>query len=294
MNKKKIWTNSILAAAMAFCLAGCGASPAEETADETVTAQEYVAEAVQTLTEAGSYEAVLTVVSCMDESSDSMQAQIAMIADPLCMKVDIENVFGGQTVRTQTYLEENGDSEVNMYMNYGDQWTEMSLSAEAALQNLQIYDAKENMLLALEKGQDWVQTGEEGKQITLTGVIPAEAVYEVVNGGSLLQFSGMSGIAENYYADVESVPVTLVVEEETGEPVSCTLDLTAVQQKVTDNVLQELQSESGGISVQEYQVTMDISQIGEVKEISIPAEAQSAINYEKEISYNMNEEQAAS
>lgn len=293
MKKNKIWTNSILAAAMAFCLAGCGASPVEETADETVSAVEYVAEAKQVLEETSSYSAALKVLSSMDGSSDSMEADIAVIADPLCMKVDIENILSGQTVRTQTYLEESGENEVNMYMNYGGQWTEMSLTAEAALQNMQIYDVKENLLQVLEKGQDWTQTSEENKQVTLTGVIPAAAVYEVVNGGSLLQFSGMSGIAENYYADVADVPVTVTLMEETGEPVSCTLDLTAVQQKVTDNVLQELQSDSDGITVQEYQVTMDIFEINEVKELSVPAEASGAINYEKEISYTMNEDQAS-
>lgn len=293
MKKNKIWTNSILAAAMAFCLAGCGASPEEETMVNTSSAEEYVTEAKQALTEADSYAAELRVLSSMDGSSDSMEADIAVISEPLCMKVDIENILSGQTVRTQTYLEESGEDEVNMYMNYGGQWTEMSLTTEAALQNMQIYDAKENMLRVLEKGQDWTQTEEENERVTLTGVIPAAAVYEVVDGGSLLQFSGMSGIAENYYADVSDVPVTITLMEGTGEPVSCTLDLTSVQQKVTDNVLKELQSESGGIAVEEYQVTMDISQINEVEEISVPAEASGAINYEKEISYNMNEDQAS-
>ncbi|MBM6830423.1 hypothetical protein H9X85_12395 [Anaerotignum lactatifermentans] len=293
MKKNKIWMSSILAAAMVLSMTGCGASPAEDTATQTRSAEEYVTEAAQTLTEAGSYAGTLKVVSRMDDNEDSMAAEIAMIEEPLQMKVDIENMFSGQSVRTQTYLTEKNEDEVSMYMNYGEEWTEMSLTAEMALQSMQIYDVRENLLLALEKGQDWTQSGAQDDQVTLSGVIPAAAVYEVVNGGSLLQFSGMSGIGENYYTDVEDVPVTLVLEEETGEPVSCTLELTKVQQKVTDNVMRELQSESGGVTVQEYQVTMDISQIDEVKEVAVPAEASSAINYEKEISYNMNEDQAS-
>lgn len=286
--KHRFWAKSILAAVMVCCLAGCGASVSNEAQTQGMSPEEYITFAKQTLTETQNYEGALNVVSRMGEGSDSMEATVAMIDSPLCMKADIVNVFSGQTVRTQTYLEETDDGEVSMYMNYGDQWTEMSLTREAALETAQIYDVQENMMLVLEHGQGWTEASEENHQVTLVGSVPAASVYTVVEGGKFLQFSGMSGIAETYYQNVEDVPVTLVLKEGTGEPVSCSLDLTGVQQTVTDNVLKELQSQSEGFAVQEYQVSMDISNLDKLEEISIPAEARNGINYEKEITMNEN------
>lgn len=88
------------------------------------------------------------------------------------------------------------------------------------------------------------------------------------------------------------VPVTFVFKEDTGEAVSCHMDLANVLQTVTNNVLKELQADSAGITVQEYGVTMDISDLNGVQSIEIPAEAQGAINYEQEIT-SMNESDAA-
>ena len=69
-------------------------------------------------------------------------------------------------------------------------------------------------------------------------------------------------------------------------------DLGNALQTVTNNVLKELQADSAGITVQEYGVTMDISDLNGVQSIEIPTEAQGAINYEQEIT-SMNESDAA-
>ena len=168
----------------------------------------------------------------------------------------------------------------------------MSLEKDAALDSVQIYDVRENMITLLQHTSGWQETARENKQVTLQGTLPSADVYAVVEGGKLLQLAGMSGIAENYYEGVADVPVTFVFKEDTGEAVSCHMDLGNALQTVTNNVLKELQADSAGITVQEYGVTMDISDLNGVQSIEIPTEAQGAINYEQEIT-SMNESDAA-
>ncbi len=281
-----------LAATAVVCLAACGTpDTAENTTQTGMTPAEYATAALQSLEEAGSYKGAVNVVSNMQDSSDSTEVTVSQIKEPFCMQITEVLNSGGQSYSTQRYLEAE-DTNVNLFMNYNSQWTEMSLEKDAALDSVQIYDVRENMATLLQHTSGWQETARENKQVTLQGTLPAADVFAVVEGGKLLQLAGMSGIAENYYEGVADVPVTFVFKEDTGEAVSCHMDLGNTLQTVTNNVLKELQADSAGITVQEYSVTMDISDLNGVQSIEIPAEAHSAINYEQEIT-SMNESNAA-
>ena len=281
-----------LAATAVVCLAACGTpDTAENTTQTGMTPAEYATAALQSLEEAGSYKGAVNVVSNMQDSSDSTEVTVSQIKEPFCMQITEVLNSGGQSYSTQRYLEAE-DTNVNLFMNYNSQWTEMSLEKDAALDSVQIYDVRENMATLLQHTSGWQETARENKQVTLQGTLPAADVFAVVEGGKLLQLAGMSGIAENYYEGVADVPVTFVFKEDTGEAVSCHMDLGNALQTVTNNVLKELQADSAGITVQEYGVTMDISDLNGVQSIEIPAEAHSAINYEQEIT-SMNESNAA-
>lgn len=281
-----------MAATAVVCLAACGTPEnAENTTQTGMTPAEYATAALQSLEEASSYKGAVNVVSNMQGSNDSTEVTVFQIKEPFCMQITEVLNSGGQSYSTQRYLEAE-DTNVNLFMNYNSQWTEMSLEKDAALDSVQIYDVRENMATLLQHTSGWQETARENKQVTLQGTLPAADVFAVVEGGKLLQLAGMSGIAENYYEGVADVPVTFVFKEDTGEAVSCHMDLGNVLQTVTNNVLKELQADSAGITVQEYGVTMDISDLNGVQSIEIPAEAHSAINYEQEIT-SMNESNAA-
>lgn len=281
-----------MAATAVVCLAACGTPEnAENTTQTGMTPAEYATAALQSLEEASSYKGAVNVVSNMQGSNDSTEVTVSQIKEPFCMQITEVLNSGGQSYSTQRYLEAE-DTNVNLFMNYNNQWTEMSLEKDAALDSVQIYDVRENMATLLQHTSGWQETARENKQVTLQGTLPAADVFAVVEGGKLLQLAGMSGIAENYYEGVADVPVTFVFKEDTGEAVSCHMDLGNVLQTVTNNVLKELQADSAGITVQEYGVTMDISDLNGVQSIEIPAEAHSAINYEQEIT-SMNESNAA-
>ena len=233
-----------LAATAVVCLAACGTPEnAENTAQTGMTPAEYATAALQSLEEANSYKGAMNVVSNMQDSSDSTEVTVSQIKEPFCMQItEVLNSAGGQSYSTQRYLEAE-DTNVNLFMNYNNQWTEMSLEKDAALDSVQIYDVRENMITLLQHTSTWQETARENKQVTLQGTLPAADVYTVVEGGKLLQLAGMSGIAENYYEGVADVPVTFVFKEDTGEAVSCHMDLANVLQTVTNNVLKELQAD---------------------------------------------------
>lgn len=281
-----------LAVTAVVCLAACGTPEnAEDPTQQGMTPAEYATAAYNHLEGAGSYKGAVNVVSNMADSSDTTEVTVSQTKEPFRMQIaEVLHTEGGQSYSTQRYLEAE-DAKVNLFMNYNNQWTEMSLEKDAALDSVQIYDVRENMMTLLQHASNWQETAREKKQVTLQGTLAAADVYDVVEGGKLLQLAGMSGIAENYYEGVADVAVTFVFKEDTAEPVSCYMDLGNTLQTVTNNVLKELQAEAG-ITVQEYGVTMDISDLNGVQSIEIPKEAQGAINYEQEIT-SMNESDAA-
>ena len=137
-----------LAATAVVCLAACGTPEnAENTTQTGMTPAEYATAALQSLEEASSYKGAVNVVSDMQGSNDSTEVTVSQIKEPFCMQItETLNTAGGQSYSTQRYLEAE-DTNVNLFMNYNNQWTEMSLEKDAALDSVQIYDVRENICL---------------------------------------------------------------------------------------------------------------------------------------------------
>ena len=171
-------------------------------------------------------------------------------------------------------------------MNYNGEWTEMTMEEDSALYGVQIYNALYNLETILSAAENWM-VEEDGDLLKLTGVIPEEKFYDVEEYTRWFQVAGMSDLSEVYFAGVGDVPVTVVLDEKTGEPVSYSAELTKALETVTNNVLKELNGGASGgeLKVTAYQITSELTQLGGVEAEEIPAEAKSdAINYEKEYS----------
>ena len=223
-----------LAATAVVCLAACGTPEnAENTTQTGMTPAEYATAALQSLEEASSYKGAVNVVSNMQGSNDSTEVTVSQIKEPFCMQItEILNTAGGQSYSTQRYLEAE-DTNVNLFMNYNNQWTEMSLEKDAALDSVQIYDVRENMATLLQHTSGWQETARENKQVTLQGTLPAADVYAVVEGGKLLQLAGMSGIAENYYEGVADVPVFIDGKQVYESPATMDIQAYCNQEKAS-------------------------------------------------------------
>lgn len=77
-------------------------------------------------------------------------------------------------------------------------------------------------------------------------------------------------------------------------PILCTIDLSDVQQVVTDNILQELQvPEDDTFLLNTYRMELKIADMNQTQNIEIPKEARNAINYEQAIKeMNQNKQEA--
>lgn len=270
-------------------LAGCGT---EKQAQQVTTQQAVTLETTQKiLGETQNYTGHLQMVSDMESESSQVDADVEMNQEPLRMKIDETLQFPQQTIKNVTYLK-GTESGADIYRNYGDQWTEMSFEKDAAMASVQVYHIQSNMQLILEHGTDWAEDETSDKALLFQGKIPAKEAFSVVEGGKLLQLAGMSGMAEKYYAGVADIPVTFTIDSQSGQPISCTMDLADTLETVTNNVLQELNHDNTNISVTKYDAIMEISKWNETPTIEIPKEAQSAINYEQEIT-DMQKDTAA-
>lgn len=281
-NKKRV-----LVSILSMCLlAGCGSSSAGGSAEEIVQNVKTI------LAEANGYQSEFqAIVSVENTGTTTTTGQVTYIGEPLSMKVDTLMTYddAGQAANYEqvVYLEESGD-EVSQYMNYNGQWTEMTLSKDAAMQSVQVYDALGNMQILLDAAEDWqLASGAESGKQKLTAVIPEEKVYEVEEKARLFQLTGMSGLSEVYYTGTGDISLALIVDAKTGAPVSYELDLAQALQSVTNNVLKEMSGGTvdSGMTVQQYSVRSDFTKLDDVEAEAVPDAARSsAINYEREIS----------
>lgn len=276
-NKRKL----LLGAVCLVALSGCGnAASAVEGSAEI-----YAQAAQEMLEEADSFAAEFeAVVSMNGMEKTTTNGQISFVKDPLYMKVDTKHVFGNTEQEYVTYLEK-GEDGVAQYMSYDGQWTEMTMTEDNALASVQIYHSLYNMELIFTMVNDWT-VEQHGDKIVLQGVIPESKVYAAEEYTRWFQLAGMSGLSEVYFANVGDVPVTIALDAKTGEPLSYEADLAQALETVTNNVLTELGGGTleNGVTVTEYTIQSELTQLGDVEAAPIPDAAKSsAINYEKEI-----------
>lgn len=277
-----------------LALAGCGGD-ALEPAGNTLkdkSAEGYVQAAQEALAEADSFTADFkTTVQMKGSGKTVTEGTVTSVKDPFYVNVDTDMIFDDLVQEYDLYLEKAGD-EVNQYMSFDGEWTEMTMDKTSALAGVKIYNTLENMQTFLDAGEDW-KMQQKGGNVLLTGIIPEEKVYAVEEEGRLFQQAGMSGLSEVYFAGVGDVTVELAVDAKTGAPISFEIDLAKTLEIMTNNVLTEL---GGGtlenpVKVTRYVISSEITKLGDVEAGEIPVEAKSsAINYDKEISLLENEE----
>lgn len=262
-------------------LAGCGTAEPKEQPPQTANAYVQAARVVLAGTDSFTADFDMEIaINHAEEDSMTATGTIAMVQEPFYAKIDAQTGFADSQYRYSAYLEQDGDT-VSQYMNYDGDWTEMTLSAENAESGVQIYNATENMEILLAAAENLtMQT--EGDRVILSGDIPGEKLYEVEEAGQFFCIVGMSGLSEDSFAGVGDCPVTFVLEQKTGIPVSYEIDLTDALEQVASNVLQEL-DDADGVTVQSYRISAVLTQLCGVAAEEIPAEVKnSAINYEKE------------
>lgn len=266
-------------------LAGCGNAEPAEQAQEEVPLNEIMWQANGLLKNTDSYTADFRAAVKMEGAEEAVtNADIRFVAEPLSMEVDMKTEIGEVLQETQTYLMENGN-QVDYYMNFNDQWTEMTMEKADAIKNMQIYHALENAITLLTFAQDWQIEAQEGDIAKVSAIIPEKRFYEVEKAAKFFQLAGMSGLSEEYFYGMGDTAVRFSVDLEEQKLNSYEIDLTDALEAVTNNVLLELNggSMAEGIAVEYYTISATFDRLGDVEPGEIPAEARSsAINYEEE------------
>lgn len=286
MKNKIMIAVTMILVAMVF-VSGCAAKPTSShgaVPSENAT-ENYIALAKSKLDTATNFVSDFYAEVQMDGKGDITisKANVQMMQEPFVVGVKMQDSYGENTLSSQIYLEKAND-DVNMYMDYDGQWTEMTLDEKNAMKSVGIYNAVQNMNLLLASGENWEQDSTKNGIITIKGEVPSQKVYDISEAGSFLQLAGMNGVDQSYYAGVEAVPFEVEIKED-GTPVSFSVNFADALETVMNHVLQELgQDGVENISVEKYLVSQKISKIGEIKKIAIPDAARDAINYEKEIS----------
>ena len=184
--KKRI-TGGLLAVCL-LALAGCGSSSAEN-----ISAEEYVQKAHGVLEEADSFAATFHAAVQMKGSDKTVtDGTVAMVKDPLYMKVDTTLDFGDLKQDYDMYLEKTEDA-VNQYMSYDGEWTEMTMDEDSALAGTQIYNTLYNLETIFSVFLNWTAK-KDGGEIALHGVIPEAKFYDVEEYTRWFQLAGMSGL----------------------------------------------------------------------------------------------------
>lgn len=185
-----------------FGLTSCAAAqPVEIAAQKEMTPKMYITQAVERLQETESYTGRMEVLTKTATESYCTVAQVTQTSKPLKVRIDESYTYGDSKILTKTYMEEDEDN-VNLYRQYDELWTAISLPKEEAIHNMQFFDVGGNLRILLEKGQDWKQQEHNEQQTIVSGRISAEAVYDVINQTNLLQLSGVNGISETYFSGV--------------------------------------------------------------------------------------------
>lgn len=279
----------LLGTACMFALAGCGSSGGAENIG---TAEEYVQAAHAMLEQADSFAADFRAEVQMKGSEKTVtEGTVELVKEPLYMKVDTMLDSGDLEQDYDMYLEKKDDT-VNQYMSYDGEWTEMTMTEEAAMKSVQLYHTPYNLETIFSSAENWTAE-EKGGNIVLKGTIPEVKFFDVEEYTRWFQLAGMSGLSEVYYAGVGDVPVTVKLDGKTGAPLSYEVELAKQLEILTNNVLKELGGGKleDGVEVEAYTITSELTKLGGVEAGEIPAEAKSdAINYEKEISLLENEE----
>ena len=143
-------------------LAGCSA-PVQKAAvqtgrtERTEQAEAYVEAAHSLLKEADGFTAQVDVEVSVQGEESVVQSVVSMQKEPLEMQVESKKIYADAEQETELFWEEDAEA-VNLYTNYDGHWTEMTLTEEAAMQTLQIYNTLYHLESIFDIAQDWTVT----------------------------------------------------------------------------------------------------------------------------------------
>ena len=221
-------------------------------------------------------------------SSSAMEAKMELSADtqkePLLAAGQLNAGVYGISKELGFYAERSGDSEISVYLSTdgGQNWETNTLDMENASFELDLSAQLKAMagMAAL-----FTETGKETVNgvaaVGYAGEIPAETVKQAIEQADVkekLEETFDVELADDCFADVGPIPVTIALAEKSNDILRVTMDLSQVVSEVLGQVLNQVLNSGdlsllGGlgleVSVDNVQLTVAFSQFDAVT-VSIP------------------------
>ncbi len=273
-NLKKLLAGA-LAGLMALSLAGCGGA---------MSLEEQIAKCQENMNAVDSMDTKMNMV--MDMSAGGVTVGVDMdmnmtyFKEPVRMKMEMSMLETGM----EMYMVEEGQS-VTVYADSGDGWVKQTMSMEEYKEEYQQAEVQDNLNVYLDNAAKYEQVGTEKiggvDAVKVKGVIPADALSEVINASGMMneESIGLTGeLLESLFKDMDDMEVYFWFNPETLYPVKYEMDMTNLMSSLYENLFAMLGAEAEGVSVNVSKVliSMEISNINNATEFTIPEEALNA------------------
>ena len=261
---------------LALSVTACGGTTNKGNSAEKIQAALEKINAVQSMDATMFMEMDMSAMGQSVETDTTMN--MSCFNDPMKLKADMTVSMGELgAVSMSIYAQQDGE-QCSTYLYDGTSWTVQTMEID----DLQQYDAQQSMDLYLESGVDYAYEGtEEINGMTTdkySGVIRGDAMEEVMKASgatSNLESSlGSSVDLSDLYSDMEDMPITVWIDQETGYPVRYYMDMTDVMQAMMTKMFSSMGA--GSITIGKMQITMDCFNFDNVADFEIPAEALAA------------------
>ena len=274
---------SAIMASSAFGCTGSDTSAAGGNA-EGMTAEDRVKAANEKMAEVTSMDSNMKMEMDMSAGEQAVSTvtdmDITYFMDPLKMKINMTMDMGELGSQSMEMYADVVDDVYTMYVNDGTQWLSQEIPAEA----LGAYDTKEAMMSYLGDPSAYTEVGTEDidgvSAVKLEGKLSGDELKEAVeSSGSLDSLSSLgldSATISGLYEDLGEVPIYVWLDAETNYPVKYEMDMTAVMQKLMDNIMAaapEAANAEASISFTKFKMSMTCSNFNEATDFEIPAEA---------------------
>ncbi|MCQ4727159.1 hypothetical protein NE664_10945 [Anaerotignum faecicola] len=286
MKFKKTLGILAVSAIMAFSAFGCTGSDTSAAGGnaEGMTAEDRVKAANEKMAEVTSMDSNMKMEMDMSAGEQAVSTvtdmDITYFMDPLKMKINMTMDMGELGSQSMEMYADVVDDVYTMYVNDGTQWLSQEIPAEA----LGAYDTKEAMMSYLGDPSAYTEVGTEDidgvSAVKLEGKLSGDELKEAVeSSGSLDSLSSLgldSATISGLYEDLGEVPIYVWLDAETNYPVKYEMDMTAVMQKLMDNIMAaapEAANAEASISFTKFKMSMTCSNFNEATDFEIPAEA---------------------
>ena len=246
--------------------------------------------ALEKLRAAESMEAEMTLemdFSLLGQSIETTTfSDVSSFSDPTKLKADVTVGLDGLGSMTMLmYAAMEGDT-CTAYVYDGSGWTAQT----AELSDLQQYNMQECLDLYLGSGDSYTLVGTEE-----IGGSPADKYTGVVRGERLDEVLAASGAAENLeasageldlagmYGELGDLEIAVWVDQESGYPARCSIDMTAIMQAALEKSLaadSEAAELYGTMTMDKISMVIDCSNFNQAADFDIPAEALAAAGAE--------------